>query len=74
VLIPDLAEDGRFREHFLREAQIAASLDEPHIVPTLAMGEHDGMLYLVTSRPPPAPSMAAETARAATPRRRRACT
>jgi serine/threonine protein kinase len=41
VLIPDLAEDGRFREHFLREAQIAASLDEPHIVPTLAMGEHD---------------------------------
>ena len=46
VLIPELAEGERFRERFLREAQIAASLDEPHIVPTLAMGEDDGRLYL----------------------------
>ena len=46
VLIPELAQDGRFRERFLREAQIAASLDEPHVVPTLAIGEDDGMLYL----------------------------
>src|SRR4051794_1004756 len=47
VLIPELARDGRFRDRFLREADIAASLDEPHIVPTLAMGEDDGMFYLV---------------------------
>src|SRR4051812_9216833 len=47
VLIPELARDERFRERFLREADIAASLDEPHIVPTLAMGEDDGMFYLV---------------------------
>ena len=47
VLIPELANDARFRERFLREARIAASLDEPHVVPTLATGEHDGTLYLV---------------------------
>ena len=46
VLIPELAQDARFRERFLRESQIAASLDEPHVVPTLAVGEDDGMLYL----------------------------
>ena len=47
VLIPELARNERFRERFLREARIAASLDEPHVVPTLATGEEDGELYLV---------------------------
>ena len=47
LLIPELAHDARFRDRFLREAQIAAGLDEPHIVPTVATGEHDGTLYLV---------------------------
>ena len=47
VLIPELARNERFRERFLREARIAASLDEPHVVPTLATGSDDGMLYLV---------------------------
>ena len=47
VLIPELARNERFRERFLREARIAASLEEPHIVPTLATGEEDGELYLV---------------------------
>ena len=47
VLIAELALDARFRERFLREAEIAAALDEPHIVPTVAMGEEDGTLYLV---------------------------
>ena len=46
VLIPELAQDARFRERFLRESQIAGGLDEPHIVPTLAVGEDDGVLYL----------------------------
>jgi serine/threonine protein kinase len=46
VLIPQLAQDTRFQERFLRESQIAASLDEPHVVPTLAVGEDGGMLYL----------------------------
>ncbi len=47
VLIPELAQNERFRTRFLHEAEIAASLDEPHVVPTLAMGEDDGSLYLV---------------------------
>jgi len=46
VPIPELAGDERFRRRFLREAQIAAALDEPHVVPTVAVGEDAGMLYL----------------------------
>ncbi len=46
VPIPELARDERFRQRFLREAQIAAALDEPHVVPTVAVGEDAGMLYL----------------------------
>jgi serine/threonine-protein kinase len=49
VLIPELAQDTRFRERFQREAQMAAALDEPHVVPTIAMGEEDGTLYLAMS-------------------------
>ena len=46
VPIPELARDERFRQRFLREAQIAAALDEPHVVPTVAVGEDAGTLYL----------------------------
>ena len=46
LLAPALAEDERFRERFLRESQLAASLDHPHIVPILASGEENGVLYL----------------------------
>ena len=41
-----LAHDERFRQRFLRESQIAASLDHPNIVPTLSSGDDDGRLYL----------------------------
>lgn len=34
VLIPELAHDARFRERFLRETEIAATLDEPHVTAT----------------------------------------
>jgi ABC-type transport system substrate-binding protein len=46
LLTPDLANDERFRARFLRETELAASLDDPHVVPTLAAGEEDGTLYL----------------------------
>jgi serine/threonine protein kinase/ABC-type oligopeptide transport system substrate-binding subunit len=46
VLAPDLTRDERFRRRFLRETKLAASLDHPHVVPTLASGEQDGTLYL----------------------------
>ena len=46
LLAPELADDERFRQRFLRESQLAAGLEHPHIVPTLAAGEDDGLLYL----------------------------
>jgi class 3 adenylate cyclase/ABC-type branched-subunit amino acid transport system substrate-binding protein/tRNA A-37 threonylcarbamoyl transferase component Bud32 len=46
VLAPELARDERFRERFLRESRLAASLDHPHIVPIHAAGEAAGVLYL----------------------------
>jgi hypothetical protein len=46
VLGPQLAQDDRFRQRFLRESQLAASLDHSHIVPIVAAGEEDGVLYL----------------------------
>jgi predicted Ser/Thr protein kinase len=46
LLGPELAEDERFRQRFLRESKIASGLDHPHIVPIVASGEQDGVLYL----------------------------
>src|SRR5919201_4553883 len=46
LLARELARDERFRRRFLRETERAASLDHPHVVPTIASGEDDGVLYL----------------------------
>jgi YVTN family beta-propeller protein len=46
VVAPALAADPRYRERFLREAQLAASLEHPAIVPVYTAGESDGELYL----------------------------
>jgi YVTN family beta-propeller protein len=46
LLASELAVDSRFRERFLRESQLAASIDHPHIVPIYEAGEVDGQLYI----------------------------
>src|SRR6185436_5738695 len=46
VLLPELARDDRFRERFLRESRLAASLEHPNIIPIYAAGESDGSIYL----------------------------
>lgn len=46
VLPTHLAEDAEFQERFRREARIAASLNDPHVVPIHSYGEIDGQLYV----------------------------
>jgi serine/threonine protein kinase len=46
VLASDLAEDERFRERFVRESRLAASLEHPNIVPIHEAGEVDRVLFI----------------------------
>nr|WP_082983891.1 protein kinase [Mycobacterium sp. 1165178.9] len=46
VLPANLAEDHEFQQRFRREARIAASLNDPHVVPIHSYGEIDGRLYV----------------------------
>src|SRR5436309_11530320 len=52
LLAPELAEDERFRERFLRESQLAASLDHPNVVPIYDAGEVEGLLYIAMRHVP----------------------
>lgn len=42
----ELAADAGFRERFLRETRLAASLEHPAIVPIYEAGEDDGRLFM----------------------------
>jgi DNA-binding beta-propeller fold protein YncE len=46
LIAPELAGDASFRERFLRESRLAASIDHAGILPVYAAGEADGELYL----------------------------
>jgi serine/threonine protein kinase len=47
VLPSELATEPGYEQRFRREAQIAARLNEPHIIPIHETGEIEGQLYLV---------------------------
>jgi serine/threonine protein kinase len=47
VLKPELVNDEKFLNTFLREAEITASLNHPNIVQVYAFGQHEGVYYMV---------------------------
>ena len=47
VIRDEIAAEPEYRERFLREAKLAASVDHPHVVTVYDVGDEDGRLYLV---------------------------
>jgi YVTN family beta-propeller protein len=47
LVVPELSADPGFRERFLTESELAASLEHPNVVPIYEAGEVGGQLYLV---------------------------
>jgi YVTN family beta-propeller protein len=46
LLTPEFAEDPKFRDRFVRESQLAASLEHPNIIPIYDAGEEGDLLYI----------------------------
>jgi serine/threonine protein kinase len=46
LIAPARAADAAFRERFLRESRLAASLDHPNVVPVHEAGEDAGVLFV----------------------------
>jgi serine/threonine protein kinase len=45
-VVPELAQDERFRRRFLNETRLAAALDHPSVLPIYEAGDGDDQLYL----------------------------
>jgi serine/threonine-protein kinase len=48
TLLPEVAVSEQSLKRFMREIEVAASLQHPHIVSYLEHGTHNGIVYLVT--------------------------
>lgn len=46
LLAPELAANEKFRQRFVRESRLAASVDHPNILPVYGAGEWSGLLYI----------------------------
>jgi serine/threonine protein kinase len=46
LLAPELAANEKFRQRFIRESKLAASVDHPNILPIYGAGEWSGLLYI----------------------------
>jgi len=46
IVKPDVARDRTFRRRFSREAEIARTVRNPHLVAVLDTGEHEGLPYM----------------------------
>src|ERR671938_31803 len=49
ILAPELSQEKGFRERFIRESRLAASIDHPNIIPIYDATEIDGV-YLIAMR------------------------
>nr|WP_269329215.1 serine/threonine-protein kinase [Kineosporia babensis] len=46
LIAPELATNDKFRQRFIRESELAASIDHPNVMPIYAAGEAEGVLYI----------------------------
>ena len=46
ILAPALAADDGFRQRFVRESRVAASVDDPHIIPLYEAGQDGSVLFI----------------------------
>jgi serine/threonine protein kinase len=46
LIAPELASNETFRARFVRESELAASIDHPNVIPVYGAGEADGLLYI----------------------------
>ncbi|GAB6902889.1 serine/threonine-protein kinase [Kineosporia succinea] len=46
LIAPELAGNDKFRQRFIRESELAASIDHPNVLPIYGAGEADGVLFI----------------------------